>query len=286
MRLLKLETDSDLFDFTKDLVSDIPPYAIISHTWLDDDEEEVTYKDIKKGRGRDKDGFVKLQFGAKQAATDGIKYLWMDTCCIDKSSNTELQLAINSMFRWYQNAVKCYVYLSDVSMDRPSEESWKSEFQKTRWATRGWTLQELLAPSSVEFFSNKGLQIGSKRSLESLLHDVTGISVKALRGTPLCEFSQLERMSWMEHRRTKLEEDLAYALLGIFDVQMPLLYGEGYRMASVRLREAIAKYTGRIECVNCKSASRKKVLHMLIKCLRQQFQRHTLLSRLEGMAIL
>jgi len=244
MRLLELDHDGHPLTFTKDLVSDIPPYAILSHTWADD-EEEVTYKDIKKGRGKDKDGYRKIQFCAKQGSSDGFGYLWIDTCCIDKSSNTELQQAINSMFRWYQNASKCYVYLPDVSMDTLPEETWKSAFRKTRWATRGWTLQELLAPSSVEFFSSDGQRIGDKKSLESLLHDMTGISISALRGTPLCEFTELERMSWMEQRQTKHAEDKAYALLGIFDIQMPLIYGEGQRNAFYRLREAIALHSGR-----------------------------------------
>jgi hypothetical protein len=151
------------------------------------------------------------------------------------------------MFRWYQNASKCYAYLPDVPMESLPEETWKSAFRRTRWATRGWTLQELLAPPSVEFFSSEGLRLGDKKSLESLLHDMTGISISALRGTPLCEFTELERMSWIEQRRTKHVEDIAYALLGMFDVQMPLIYGEGQRNAFSRLRQAITLHTGRVQ---------------------------------------
>jgi hypothetical protein len=245
MRLLKLEHNSYSLAFTRDLISDIPPYAILSHTWADD-EQEVNYKDIKKGRGKDKDGYQKIQFCVKQASSDGLGYLWIDTCCIDKSNSTELQYAINSMFCWYQNASKCYVYLPDVSMDTLPEETWKSAFRKTRWATRGWTLQELLAPSSVEFFSSEGQRIGDKKSLEPLLHDITGIPISAFRGTPLCEYTDIERMSWMENRQTKHPEDKAYALLGIFDIQIPLIYGEGERNARFRLREAIEQHSGRI----------------------------------------
>jgi tetratricopeptide (TPR) repeat protein len=243
MRLLKLEDDGSL-TFTKDLASDIPPYAILSHTW-GDDEEELTFRDIKKGRGKDKDGWAKIEFCVKQASADGLGYLWIDTCCIDKSNQMELQHAINSMFRWYQNSAKCYVYLPDVPMEGLPEETWKTGFRKTRWATRGWTLQELIAPSCVEFFSSEGQKLGDKRSLESLLHDMTGISIRALRGTPLCEFTELERMSWIEQRQTKYPEDKAYALLGMFDILMPVIYGEGHRNAFARLREAIALHTGR-----------------------------------------
>lgn len=149
------------------------------------------------------------------------------------------------MYRWYSNASKCYAYLPDVSTEVPSE-TWKSAFRNTRWATQGWTLQELLAPSHIEYFSLEGRLIGDKKSLESLLHDTTGISISALRGTPLCEFSEAERISWMETRQTKLPEDKIYALLGILDVHMPLIYGEGHDNALFRLREAIALRSGRV----------------------------------------
>ncbi|GAB7354336.1 hypothetical protein MBLNU459_g4848t1 [Dothideomycetes sp. NU459] len=195
MRLLIVQQNGAPLTFTKDLIGHIPPYAILSHTWGDDDEDEITYKDILKGRGKEKGGYRKIEFCLRQAASDGLEYLWVDTCCINKSSNTELQEAINSMFRWYQSASKCYVYLSDVSMDTPSPDVWKSAFRKTRWATRGWTVQELLAPPSVEFFSSGGQRLGDKTSLESLLQEMTGISISALRGVPPCEFTELERMS-------------------------------------------------------------------------------------------
>jgi hypothetical protein len=139
------------------------------------------------------------------------------------------------MFRWYHNAAICYVYLSDVSISDFSNQS----FQNSRWFTRGWTLQELLAPTLVRFFSAEGEQIGDRTSLMQEIHDTTAISVQALLGSPLSQFSVDERMSWAERRKTKCEEDAAYSLLGIFSIYMPLIYGEGKKNAFVRLRKEI-----------------------------------------------
>lgn len=213
---------------------DIPPYAILSHTWGPDDEE-ITFKDVKKKRGKDKSGFKKVEFCLQQAANDGLQYCWVDTCCIDKSSSAELSEAINSMFSWYRNAVKCYVFMTDVSVLGLGS----SNFGQSRWFTRGWTLQELIAPPVVEFYSFKGTFIGDKRELEEKISLVTGISVEALRGRNLYRFEVDERLSWAEKRQTSREEDAAYSLLGIFDIYMPILYGEGGRKAMIRLRKAI-----------------------------------------------
>jgi hypothetical protein len=244
MRLLELRDDG-AFDLTKDLVDEIPPYAILSHTWGGDDEE-VTFKDFTEGSQKAKFGYRKIQFCAKQASCDGLHYIWIDTCCIDKSNNTELSEAINSMFLWYRNATKCYVYLSDVSIDDSSRfdssfQSWKSTFRKSRWFTRGWTLQELIAPSSVEFFCSNAKRLGDKQSLEQELHEITGIAVTALQGTILSTFSVEERMSWAKNRATKREEDKAYSLLGIFNVYLPLIYGEGSKNAIRRLYQELDK---------------------------------------------
>src|ERR1700728_2668155 len=142
MRLLTLEDDGEfsLFEFIGD---EIPRYAILSHTW-GAGGEEVTFKDVMKGTGKSKAGYQKIRFLGKQAATDGFQYFWVDTCCIDKSSSSELSEAINSMFRWYHDAGKCCVYLSDVSTSgsiKNSQWTWEPAFQKSRWFTRGWTLQ-------------------------------------------------------------------------------------------------------------------------------------------------
>lgn len=245
MRLLQRNNNGEL-SLTKDLVGDdiIPPYAILSHTW-GADTEEVTLEDLTNGTGKDKLGYVKIRFCGEQARQDGLRYFWVDTCCINKANYTELSQAINSMFRWYRNAARCYVYLSDVSTrasnsnDKFNPPPWASNFRNSRWFKRGWTLQELLAPSSVEFFSKEGKRLGDKNSLKLQLQGITRIAGSALQGAPLSHFSVDERLSWIESRQTKLEEDRAYSLLGIFDVHMPLIYGEGQDKAFIRLRKEI-----------------------------------------------
>jgi hypothetical protein len=242
MRLLQLD-DIGGFSLVERVGNDIPPYAILSHTWGRDDDE-VTFQDLMSDRGKGKPGYRKVRFCTERAARDGLRYSWVDTCCIDKSSSAELSEAINSMFCWYQNAERCYVYLSDVSRD-PSDGDdlgsprWKPAFRNSRWFTRGWTLQELIAPASVEFFSNEEVCLGNKRSIEQTIHEITGIAIDAFRGKPLSQFSIDERLMWAAKRTTKREEDEVYCLLGMFDIQMPLLYGEGRKKALRRLQKEI-----------------------------------------------
>lgn len=247
MRLLRVERDSaGQLSLTEDFVGDnIPKYAILSHTW-GADKEEVTFQDLMNRIGGSKSGYKKIDFCRDQAERDGLRYFWVDTCCIDKANSTELAEAINSMFRWYRNAAKCYVYLLDVSTNDhnqvdPSLQSWQSAFRKSRWFTRGWTLQELIAPPLVEFFCSNSNRLGDKKSLERQLSEITGIAVSALQGNTLSTFSVKDRLSWAESRQTKREEDKAYSLLGIFDISMPLLYGEGAEKAFERLREELFK---------------------------------------------
>ncbi|KAH5201871.1 hypothetical protein HBH77_125900 [Parastagonospora nodorum] len=246
MRLLWRDDDGTL-RLAEFLGKEVPPYAILSHTWGNDDEE-VTYKDIVKGRARGKKSYIKIQFCMDQATRDKIKYSWIDTCCIDKTSSAELTEAINSMFRWYRNAALCYVYLSDVSIstndesfrgDLLSPTLWTLTCQHSKWFTRGWTLQELIAAASLRFYSTEGKQLGEKHALAQELNKITGISVDVLQGGPMSHLTFDERMSWAAERKTKREEDLAYALLGIFDIHMPLIYGEGQEKAFSRLRRAI-----------------------------------------------
>jgi hypothetical protein len=238
MRLLRRKADGGFELITCDADAH-PPYAILSHTWIKD--QEVTYKEVIASSTKDKSGYNKIRFCIDKAAEDGLQYSWVDTCCIDKSTNDELSTAINSMFRWYQRASKCYVYLSDVQVPdeivdvRSYRITWEDAFRRSRWFTRGWTLQELLAPASVEFFSAEGKRLGSKISLEQEIHEVTQVPIEALRGQSLRDFSVDERMSWAAKRRTTIKEDRAYCLLGIFGVFMPLVYGEGEEHALQRL---------------------------------------------------
>jgi hypothetical protein len=244
MRLLKRSPGGDIQLITvKD--GDPPPYAILSHTWTEG--QEVTYNELVAGEGENKTGYAKIRFCVDKAAEDGIEHAWVDTCCIDKSAQQELQTAINSMFRWYRGAAKCYAYLSDVQVPKEVSDaqefpiSWVEAFRRSKWFTRGWTLQELLAPAEVEFFSKEGKLLGSRISLEEEIHGITAIPIGALREQRLSQFGVDERMRWAAGRSTTIKEDKIYCLLGIFEVFLPLIYGEGEAYAELRLREEIQR---------------------------------------------
>jgi hypothetical protein len=232
MRLLTLD-GNNILSLTKDLGNDVPPYGILSHTWLSDPDAEVDFEDLVKGTGATKEGYEKLYFCGQQARKDRLECFWVDTCCIKRSSEPELSQAIRSMFRWYRDASKCYVYMNDVP--NPEDASWETDFVNSRWFKRGWTLQELLAPTSVEFFSRGGIKLGDKRSLEAHIWQATRIPVAALRGSILSTYTIEDRLSWAQGRQTKREEDAVYSLLGLFDVHIPILYGEGKKNALRRL---------------------------------------------------
>jgi hypothetical protein len=245
MRLLRYNEQGELGIVSFDDRS-TPPYAILSHMW-EADAEEVTFADLVNGDGTAKRGYKKIHFCGQQARQDGLQYFWVDTCCIDKTDKAELSHAIRSMFRLYQNAARCYVYLSDVSTAKGEldhmliEFTWEPALRSSRWFTRGWTLQELLAPSTVEFFSQEWEKLGDKKSLKSLIYRITSIQCEALDGTPLFQFSVNERLRWKEGRATKYEEDGAYSLQGIFSVDIAPVYGEGAAGAFKRLMDEIHK---------------------------------------------
>ncbi|KAF2248967.1 HET-domain-containing protein [Trematosphaeria pertusa] len=216
-------------------------YAILSHTW-GADGEEVSYQDmtahVVSEATKKKPGWRKIEKTCELARTHhGLQLAWIDTCCIDKRSSAELSEAINSMFRWYQEAETCFAFLSDVTWDP------LNSLHQSRWFTRGWTLQELIAPKNVAFFNSDWTLFGTKASLTSELAFKTGIP----RGILLHEITLDDvpvaaRMSWASMRETTREEDLAYCLLGLFDIHMPMLYGEG-RKAFLRLQEEIMRRT-------------------------------------------
>ncbi|KAI1670785.1 HET-domain-containing protein [Pyrenophora tritici-repentis] len=246
MRLLEIQHDGTIA-LTEDLMGagNVPAYAILSHTWLPG--QEVTLDEFKRGLGRDKAGFDKIRFCAQQAQRDGLRHFWVDTCCINKADAAELQQAINSMFRWYQEATRCYVLLTDVLSAGPATDRvpgipvWEEEFRRSRWFSRGWTLQELLAPRVVSFYSRDWTHLGDRYNLKQLIHKITSIPCPALTGAPLDTFSVEQRLSWSSERQTTREEDKAYSLLGIFGVFTFLNYGEGETNAFKRLRKAIAE---------------------------------------------
>jgi len=243
MRLLEYDSTNNI-RLTENFSDDSTPhYAILSHTW-GKEGTEVTFADLKDGTGIDKAGFEKIRFCGEQARRDRLAYFWVDTCCIDKSNNTELSEAINSMFRWYRNSARCYVYLSDVSgyptdTEKGVGQKDIEDLRNSKWFTRGWTLQELLAPESVEFFAKHGRRVGDKKSLERHICEATSIPIAALRGAPLSNFQTAERLRWQDRRTTTRKEDKAYSLLGVCGVFMPLLYGEGEEESFRRLRNAI-----------------------------------------------
>ncbi|KAI8955475.1 heterokaryon incompatibility protein-domain-containing protein [Xylaria longipes] len=218
---------------------EVPPYAILSHTW---NKEEVSFSDFQDGKGPSLRGYQKILDCCRQAASDGLDAIWIDTCCIDKRSSAELSEAINSMFKWYQNAAICYAYLDDVdNLDNgASVPILPTSFPKSRWFTRGWTLQELLAPSAVVFYSVGWVRIGSRLDLAELIAETTQINIQFLETGNFADFSIAQRMSWASQRQTTRIEDQAYCLLGLFGVHMPLLYGEGHQ-AFVRLQQEIMK---------------------------------------------
>ncbi|KAI1207570.1 HET-domain-containing protein [Annulohypoxylon truncatum] len=219
----------------------VDEYAILSHRWLAR-EDEVLFQDIESDDQTpliQKQGFYKLDQCCKEARRMNIKYVWIDSCCIDKLSSAELQEAINSMYRYYANAKICYVYLKDTtSTVEGSFELGENE----DYFKRGWTLQELLAPKYVYFRDKSWLHLGDKVSLSGELSKITGIDSDILRGSEnLRSYSIAQRMSWASRRKTTKGEDLAYSLIGLFDVNMPMLYGEGGTKAFLRLQEEIIK---------------------------------------------
>ncbi|KAI1175536.1 HET-domain-containing protein [Nemania sp. FL0916] len=215
-------------------------YAIVSHTWEND---ELVYEDIIYGteETKSKTSRDKVRMACDIAAQDNCDYIWIDTCCIDKRSSAELSEAINSMFDWYRDAAVCYAYLVDAA-DNLTTESEKARFSNCKWFCRGWTLQELLAPREIEFFSGSWTPIGNKRSLSMLLAEITGIDIEILLDQkPLSSASIARRMSWAAKREVSRPEDMAYCLIGVFSVSMPMLYGEGAEKAFLRLQEELMK---------------------------------------------
>jgi hypothetical protein len=223
----------------REFIGQPPPYAILSHTW---GRDEVSIHDFHDPRRRRRlKGFAKIQNACLQARRDALEYAWVDTCCIDKSSSAELSEAINSMFEWYRRSEVCYAYLEDVpSSDAVISGRIDPAFETSRWFRRGWTLQELLAPSHVRFFNHRWKEIGERGKLSTVLEEITGIEKDVLDGASFSNVSIGRRMSWASQRETTRPEDIAYSLLGLFDVNMPLLYGEGHK-AFIRLQEEIMR---------------------------------------------
>jgi len=210
--------------------ANMPPYGILSHTWGD---KELSFRDLDNwSLTSKKPGAQKIELTCRQAKMDGLNYAWVDTCCIDESSSAELAEAINSMFLWYNKAERCYAFLADVEKDHFGEQ-----FPRSRWFTRGWTLQELIAPPTVEFYDANWELLGSKYALVPQITAITKIDEETLKGANVETVSIAKRMSWAANRQTTRVEDLAYCLLGIFNINMPMLYGEGERAFQTTRRD-------------------------------------------------
>lgn len=193
-----------------------------------------------------KAGYAKLSYACTQASKDGHSYIWIDTVCIDRRSSSELSEAINSMFGWYQKAAVCYAYLDDVHFDSYTSgyRTWKDDFSASRWFTRGWTLQELVAPKKLVFYAHGWRLLGTKSSLVKTVEKITGIEEVVLLEPKLVHNSSIaQRMAWAAGRETTRAEDVAYCLLGLFGVNLPIIYGEGYDKAFLRLQEEIIRRT-------------------------------------------
>ena len=214
-------------------------YAILSHRWID--PTEVDYEemvDLAKMDKQEQDeirgrlGYKKIADTCRRAKEDGYKWVWVDTCCIDKRSSAELSEAINSMYRWYANAKICYAYLHDVVGSCfptfPDSGKYRKSNGWPEWFSRGWTLQEMIAPRNLQFFNKNWQPIGDKKELAKNLQSITGVPphilTDGLEGNRPC-VAQI--ISWAAKRATTRVEDRAYSLMGLLDVNMPMLYGEG-----------------------------------------------------------
>jgi hypothetical protein len=225
----------------EDFLGTPPEYAILSHTWGDGElniQEMLNPTEEIKARS----GYSKIEGCAAICRRDGKVHVWIDTICIDKTSSAELSEAINSMWRWYQEATLCYVYLEDVSLIHNIGGGWEliGTLEQSKWFTRGWTLQELIAPREMKFFSKEWKDIGTKGLHLHEISSITHIDAAVLASGNLETTSVAQRMSWAANRKTTRTEDVAYCLLGLLDVKMPLLYGEGAK-AFQRLQEELIK---------------------------------------------
>ena len=211
-------------------------YAILSHVWARKGDEnfireEQNFEELPSVPPPNAEPLKfpwlspKIQNACLVARRHSLRYIWIDTCCIDKSSSAELSEAINSMYHWYRCAKICYAFLHDV--DSPSKPGIKpgvvkSQLKNSKWFRRGWTLQELIAPRDVLFLSKEWLVIGSKYDLADDVHNITKIDTAVLRHEKqLTDVSVAARMSYAAERETRYGEGKACWVLGIVDVRMP-----------------------------------------------------------------
>ncbi|KAF9472272.1 hypothetical protein BDN70DRAFT_998245 [Pholiota conissans] len=226
-----------------ELIGFVTEYAILSHTWLRSEPGEITY-DLWRKRDFDllHPGYRKLvQFSRATLEDHGMTLGWMDTVCIDKSSSSELDESIRSMYKWYEDSSICITYLA--------ESSSITDMANDSWFTRGWTLQELIAPYTLKFYDRNWNQLTSSsndKSHEGVQDQIklaTSITTGELALHYMPNHPISRRMQWAAKRRVTRDEDTAYSLMGIFDVSMSIAYGEGTGLAFSRLLKEIINTT-------------------------------------------
>ncbi|KAF9474805.1 hypothetical protein BDN70DRAFT_769036, partial [Pholiota conissans] len=215
-------------------------YAILSHKWLRGTPGEITYDLWMKGSLDPKSaGYKKLAGFCRTAWKEyGLALVWMDTICINKDSSSELDESIRSMYAWYERADICIVYLSETHTT--------THIPDDTWFTRGWTLQELIAPKKLKFYSAEWNRLAQDNNddkkdpiILSFIEHATMLSSEELAGRLNVPLSR--KMQWAASREVTREEDIAYSLMGIFDVSISIAYGEGVSRAFLRLLEEIMK---------------------------------------------
>lgn len=217
-------------------------YAILSHTWLQDAQGEVTYANWKAGEyDRRSAGYQKLESFCRRAATEHSLTLgWMDTVCINKESSAELDESIRSMYNWYKSSTVCITYLAETTESQ--------HMHADRWFTRGWTLQELIAPRFMAFYSLSWNRLIPSGGNDKRNRYITGEILKAtsidVNDALLEQESTIsKKMGWAALRQVTREEDTSYSLMGLFGISMPTAYGEGAERAFFRLVREILKST-------------------------------------------
>ncbi|KAK7441763.1 hypothetical protein VKT23_016426 [Stygiomarasmius scandens] len=220
--------------------ADVPPYAILSHRWIFG--QEVTLQEFSEVRNAktSKSGYHKIRAACRQAFKDGFRYIWVDTCCIDKGNHDDVARNIRFMYSYYEKSEVCYAHLADVNVHPGGLQSeWEWDFQRSEWFERGWTLQELLAPRKVIFFDKHWTRLGTNHDLQDTISWITTIPPEILSGQQsLLDIDPLERMAWAVGRETTKPQDQAYCLLGLLGVSMDPDYDEDVRVSFERLKKA------------------------------------------------
>ncbi|THU87812.1 HET-domain-containing protein [Dendrothele bispora CBS 962.96] len=249
MRLLNTHTYR-----VEEFLTNTPKYAILSHTW---GKDEVTFQDTQNlDVAKVKAGWSKVENACTYVRKYKFDWIWIDTCCIDKSSSAELSEALNSMYKYYEEACVCIAYLNDL--EKPSNKATNKAtellnmLERCKWFTRGWTLQELVAPRYMVFVDKEWQHVGTRFTLRHFISEVTSIPAFLFEGQKLWDndkgrqledYSIAQKMSWAAKRETTRPEDMAYCLMGLFGVNMPPIYGEGGEKAFMRLQQEIIKYS-------------------------------------------